>query len=366
MLACINDSHPLFVPGSFRNAPSTLQTSAIGRHPRSLGSDVASTHTSIDILDTTKLSVRNFLTRLPYASPGLPANPELRREVANVIVSWKVNVDLQYIEGLTETSCSIAESAYAHTSYEHQRVVAIYTACLTYADDLGHRNLEALEQFARRFTRGEPQLHPALDCLTKILKTLHEFCPTISADAIITSTIDSVTAMYIEVVSQGDVISPFATRYPLYLRLKTGIAPAYVHLNFTKSWGDAIGTYYLQIIPELELVTIGFNDMYVHHIVLPPRLCPFADRSSSLSFYKEELARETDNYIHMRASAEQKPAATVLRELVEENLESWHKIKQLAAVQPGLVEICMCYLMGYVEFHFKARRYRLHEVVGSS
>lgn len=166
-----------------------------------------------------------------------------------MISSWNVGVDSDYIEGLTETSCSIAESAYAHTNYEHQRVVAIYTACLTYADDLGHRNLEALGQFVRRFTRGEPQLHPALDCLTKLLGTLHEFCPRISADAIITSTIDSVTAMYIEVVSQGDVISPFATRYPYYLRLKTGIAPAYVHFNFTKSWGDAIGTYYLQIIP---------------------------------------------------------------------------------------------------------------------
>lgn len=47
----------------------------------------------------------------------------------------------------------------------------------------------------------------------------------------------------------------------------------------------------------------------------------------------------------MRASAEQKQSAAVLRELVEENLESWHKIKQLASVQPGLVDICVGYLM---------------------
>ncbi|PIL22359.1 terpene synthase [Ganoderma sinense ZZ0214-1] len=344
MLACINDSHPLFVPGSFRNAPPSVQTPAMGKPSRSLGSNVAPTHSSINTLDATKIFVRDFLNRLPYTSPNYPANPELRREVTDVIASWNVGVDSQYIEGLTETSCAIAESAYAHTSYEHQRVVAIYTACLTYADDLGHRNLEALGQFVRRFTRGEAQLHPALDCLTKLLGTLHEFCPRISADAIITSTIDSVTAMYIEVVSQGDVISLFATRYPYYLRLKTGVAPAYVHLNFTKSWGDAIGTYYLQIIPEMELVTIGFNDI--------------------LSFYKEELAGETDNYIHMRANAEQKPAVAILRELVEENLDSWYRIKQLAAVQSGLVDICVGYLMGYVEFHFKARRYRLHEVMG--
>ncbi|KAI1793269.1 terpenoid synthase [Ganoderma leucocontextum] len=352
MLAYLNTStlqptceeHQAFIPGGFRNASPTTnikRTSAVA-----LDSDTASIHSAIDTLDATKVFVRDFLDRLPYTPPDVPANPELRREVADVIVSWNVGVSWEYVEGLTDTSCSIAESAYAHTSYEHQRVVAIYTACLTYADDLGHRNLEALGQFVRRFTRGEAQLHPALDCLTKLLGTLHEFCPRISADAIITSTIDSVTAMYIEVVSQGDVISPFATRYPFYLRLKTGIAPAYVHLNFTKGWGDAIGTYYLQVVPELELVTIGFNDI--------------------LSFYKETLAGETDNYVHMRAAAEQKPAGAVLRELVEENLESWHKIKQLASAQSGLVDICVGYLMGYVEFHFKARRYRLHEIVGQS
>lgn len=193
--------------------------------------------------------MRDFLNRVPYTPPCIPPNAELRREVAELITSWNIGLSWKYIEGLTETSCAISESAYAHTGYEHQRMVAIYTACLTYADDLGHDNVEALGQFIGRFTRGEPQLHPALDCLVKLLGTLHEFCPRISADAIVTSTIDSVSAMYIEVLSQGDVISPFATRYPFYLRLKTGIAPAYAHLNFTKSWGDNVGTYYLQLLP---------------------------------------------------------------------------------------------------------------------
>ncbi len=61
----------------------------------------------------------------------------------------------------------------------------------------------------------------------------------------------------------------------------------------------------------------------------------------SLSFYKETLAGETDNYVHMRGSADQKPALAVLRELVEENLQSLHSVKQIASVQPGLVDICV-------------------------
>ena len=195
------------------------------------------------------MSTREFLDRLQYIPPSIPANPDLRREVADVIASWNVGVDREYIEGLTETSCSMAESPYPHLSYGHQRLVAMYTACVAYMDDQVLSNLEAFGQFGRRFTRGEPQLHPALDCLTKLLRTMHDFFSRISADAIITSTLDAAMAMYVQVVSQDDIVSPSATKYPFYLRLKAGIAPAYAHFNFPKSLGDTAGTYYLQVIP---------------------------------------------------------------------------------------------------------------------
>ena len=47
----------------------------------------------------------------------------------------------------------------------------------------------------------------------------------------------------------------------------------------------------------------------------------------------------------MRAAAEQIPATSVLRQLVEENLDSVYKIRQLASPQPGLTEICLGFLM---------------------
>ncbi|KAM5545256.1 hypothetical protein V8D89_001367 [Ganoderma adspersum] len=308
------------------------------------GSGVRSDNSAADA-HTAKVFVRGFLHRLQYTPPDTPGNPELRREVADIIASWNAGLDQECIDGLMDTGCSIAQCAYSHTSREHQRFVAIYTACLVYIDDLGHRNLEALEQFVRRFTRGEPQLHPALDCLTNLLRTtLHELWAPVSADAILISTFDTVTAMYVEVVSQGSVVSPFAKRYPYYLRLKVGDAPAYAHFNFTRSWADSMGLYYLQILPELELMTIGFN----------------------LSFYKETLAGDTDNYVHIRARVEQKPASAVLGELVEENLQSWSKAKQIASIQPGLVDICVSHCMGYVKFHFEAHRYRLLEIVDQS
>ena len=68
-------------------------------------------------------------------------------------------------------------------------------------------------------------------------------------------------------------------------------------------------------------------------------------RLSSLSFYKETQAGETDNYIHMRASAEHKPVAVIFREIVEDNIQSWCTVKQIASVQPDLANICVGHLM---------------------
>ncbi len=69
------------------------------------------------------------------------------------------------------------------------------------------------------------------------------------------------------------------------------------------------------------------------------------DVSDRLSFYKESLAGETDNLIHLRAAAEQKDPLTVLREVVEETLESIRKVEVLAAADPQLAEICRSYVV---------------------
>ncbi|RPD62209.1 terpenoid synthase [Lentinus tigrinus ALCF2SS1-6] len=292
---------------------------------------------------TIKAVVQGFLDQLSYRSPQTPQNVDMRRDIAAEIVSWNDGLDPSFVKGLTDTSCTIAETAYKHTNYEHQFIAALYTAYLTYSDDIGQHNVEVLGEYVQRFTRGQAQSMVAFERLTTLLGTLHEFYPRISADAIIANSLDSFTAMYIELVTKDVPIHPSADRYPFYLRLKAGIASAYAHLNFTKSWGDATGNFYLQVLPELELITVGINDI--------------------LSFYKETLAGETDNYVHLRAAAERKPPLKVFKELVDENVESIRKIEKLAVCQEGLAEICHSYIMGYIEFHLVARRYRLEEVV---
>ena len=100
----------------------------------------------------------------------------------------------------------------------------------------------------------------------------------------------------------------------------------------------------------------------------------------SLSFYKEELAGETNNYVHLRASAEQTSAEGVLRQLVEEVLDSNRHMDALTYEDPELAALWQRYMQvranssyaksalftppqqGYLEFSLKAKRYRLAEL----
>ncbi|KAI0770506.1 terpenoid synthase [Fomes fomentarius] len=309
-------------------------SSAIPAHPSNVTEEVS--------LNAIKCILQEFLGNVRYRSQQTPQNPEIRGAVTAEIVSWDRALSWTYINALTDTSCTVAECAYPHTSYEHQLLIALYTAYLTYADDVGQHNVEAVGQFVRRFTQKAPQLDPAFDRLTALLGTMYGFYPYTSGDGIINNTLDSLTGMYIELTTQGGVIAPAAARYPYYLRLKTGIASAYAHFNFTRDWAVGAGMSYLQMLPDLELIIVGVNDI--------------------LSFYKETLAGETDNYVHMRAVAERKPPIKVLRQLADEVLDSVSRLEELAAAQSGLDRIFRSFLMGYIEFHFNARRYHMEDL----
>ncbi|KAI9058177.1 terpenoid synthase [Trametes sanguinea] len=294
------------------------------------------------LIAETKCILRDFLARMRYSSPNTPPNATLRAEVAQNIRSWNAGFTPEVIEAVTDTSCSIAESSYPHTLYRHQLLVALYTAQLVYVDDLGARDLDALGECIRRFAGRKDVEHPALQRIFCQFQEIYQYYPHVSADAIITNTVECLVGMHIEYITKNMAVLPGATRYPWFLRLRSGDGSAYSLFNFVKGWNDPSDLYYLQLLPALEHFTIATNDI--------------------LSFYKEALGGETETYIHLRASAEGKEPLTVLRDVVDETLRSIREVRQLASAHPKLEAICESYLMGYVEFHIRAKRYRLDEL----
>ena len=84
--------------------------------------------------------------------------------------------------------------------------------------------------------------------------------------------------------------------------------------------------------------------------------------SDVLSFYKEELAGERDNYVHDRALVTDKSISTVLTELVSELVESIERARSILKGDKEK-EAWERLLAGYVAYHYTTPRYRLAELL---
>ena len=149
---------------------------------------------------------------------------------------------------MLHNSCNMAECCYNHTSIELQYFVALYTAFTFYADDHSASNPEPIGQFAQRFAMGAPQLDPVLDRFAAHVKQAYDLWPRIGANAIISGTLDSMTAMYTECTTKDMHTIPSAMRYPYYLRTRSGVGPPYSHFIFPTCWRASVNSY-LQLIP---------------------------------------------------------------------------------------------------------------------
>ncbi|TFK82677.1 terpenoid synthase [Polyporus arcularius HHB13444] len=285
--------------------------------------------------------LHDFLSSSSYRPPKTARDLDLRKRLASEIATWQVDIEPQMVGKMIETSCSYAETAYCHIPPEHRYYVALYTACMLYGEDLGERDHESVAQFARRLIRGERQLNPIFDRLVDLLKEAHMYWTDVGADAIITGTVDALSGTFVEFATASMVVAPSATRYPWYLRTRAGGGPQYTHFMFTRSWRETPDSY-LQLLPEIEHWTLGTNDI--------------------LSFYKEELAGETSNYVHLRAAAEQLSPLEVLRQLTAEVIDTAERIKSIIGADGELAELWETYLQRYLEFTIRTPRYRLGEL----
>ncbi|KAI0632036.1 terpenoid synthase [Trametes polyzona] len=285
-------------------------------------------------------AVRDLLDRCAYQSPKSATDPELRRALAEEVAKWDVDtVSPAFLAKAVNASCNYVETVYGHTPAAHRLYIGLYCVCMFYADDLGAQDPDAVVQFTRRFVRGEPQPHAVFECLAGVLRRAHELWPQFGADCLITGTLDALATNHIETTTVGMAVKPLATRYPEYLRLRAGIGAPFTHFVFPNTWRETPESY-IQILPEIDHWTLGAN----------------------LSFYKEEIAGETTNYIHLRAAAEQMSTDDVLRKLVNEVSDTAQRVNEVVRGDAELSEVWHRYKQCYLEFHLKTPRYRLAEL----
>ncbi|CDO71708.1 hypothetical protein BN946_scf184915.g52 [Trametes cinnabarina] len=311
--------------------------------------------------------VRSFLGDCAYSSHKSASEEQLRQWLALQTEKWKIRLSAAFLDKALNASCNYVETVYGHLPSDHRCYVSLYTLYMFYAEDIGQTHPECVMDFTRRFVRAEKQPDGVLECLAATLKRAYDLWSPFGADAIITGTLDALSANYIECTTQNLVIKQRATR------LTCASGRVSVPCSPTSSSPIPGGTPRSRICKSFQKLTTG-------------RLVPIENFFSDiLSFYKEELAGERTNYVHLRVAAEQTSTENVLRKLVEEVSDTARRVKLVLADDIELLALWTKYMQAstlfppafsrsigyaeartlgqcYLEFHLKTPRYRLAEL----
>ncbi|KDR81204.1 hypothetical protein GALMADRAFT_20330, partial [Galerina marginata CBS 339.88] len=174
----------------------------------------------------------------------------------------------------------------------------------------------------------------------------YRFWDTVPANSITLAAMDFMNASLIEQMSGirdalMKLAEPEAARaWPYYLRCKVGASPAFAFMLFPKDMKIDISVY-LPAMSDIILFTDLANDI--------------------LSFHKESLAGETNNYIHNRARVAQKSVLETLQDVVDETLAACARITKVLQSTDAAIP-WKRYVNGYLAFHVTEKRYRLSEL----
>ncbi|KAF8805010.1 terpenoid synthase [Phlegmacium glaucopus] len=185
--------------------------------------------------------------------------------------------------------------------------------------------------------KEEPVLHRFRDNLTD----MYRFWDSIPANCITISAMELLNGSAMEELStiRDMELRDTAHSWPYYLRKKTGAAAAYAFMIFPRDSNPDISVY-IQAMGDLCLFINLTNDI--------------------LSFHKEYLARETNNYIHNRAYVNRKSIQDTLHDVARDALAAHARIMETLRFTDGIQ--WKRFVNGYLAVHITQARYRLNDL----
>ncbi|KAK7014300.1 isoprenoid synthase domain-containing protein [Favolaschia claudopus] len=249
-----------------------------------------------------------------------------------------------FIHQTCKHSAAMAELSYHHHDFDTQLQIAKFTWFMIYIDDLASNMPSVLEDFQMKLLRRETPDHPVLQHFASHLLDMYKFWDSLAANGITSAALEFITGCALEIHTEIRKIKldSSSASWPYFLRAQTGVAPAYAFMIFRTISGNM--SQYMQVIADVCLFIDLTNDV--------------------LSFYKEELAGETANYIHNRAGVTGKAPTYVLAEVAEEALAARDRVTMtLRACGSQGLEAWTTFVHGYLAFHLTQDRYKLKDLL---
>ncbi|KAL0568086.1 hypothetical protein V5O48_013911 [Marasmius crinis-equi] len=228
---------------------------------------------------------------------------------------------------------------FSHLPYRARVHVATYTACVAVLDDVFQTDPERMGGFHERFIQGLPQGHPILEVFVKILLETPKYYGRIQSALIITSSLDYVTSLSVDLeIPKMTDVSEFSS-FAAYCRDLSGIGIAYAMFIFTE---DIPFATYGPCVTHMKTYLNCMNDV--------------------LSFYKEELNGEEDNYASILAKGASITKYDAVQRLANDVAEADERIMKALYSHQAAIDSWKSVRAGFVTFHFSCPRYNLDEV----
>ena len=291
--------------------------------------------------------IKDFLLDMSFDCNTLP-RPRTQDLEAMAVVKFAdlglSHDDLQSVAYIQELACPFADSCVPNQPLDFKVFVAVYTWLLIAIDDL-FLNSPEIQTFALKFGTGEPQGHPQLDCLARLLKyETPNFFGSCVTNLIISSTLDGINGHTIESMFSHGFPHPMSN-FSAWIRANTGYAEAYGCFIFSEREfpeSEWLGCY-IQGLPNLRDVISYINDI--------------------LSFYKERVLRRENCLVSNLAEENGCDVIVSLKDLCAHTVAMTHDIRQGYAREGGLLlKAFDSYIDGYIKWHLDSNRYRLGEI----
>ncbi|KAG6829861.1 hypothetical protein H0H87_009918 [Tephrocybe sp. NHM501043] len=195
---------------------------------------------------------------------------------------------------------------------------------ILYMDDLCHEFPTSMEKFQQAVLSSDRVDQAVLNKFRANLCDMYSLWDFISANCIVSSAMEYVNGCILEGLqeSQKMEISTHAHSWPYYLREKTGVAAAYAFMIFPQDASYNV-TDFIQVIGDIMIYINLANDVLssVHSFPSPLNASFICH-----SFYKEEKANDTGNYVHNRALVNGQTIAATLSEVSSETVAAYLRV----------------------------------------
>ncbi|KAF9261171.1 terpenoid synthase [Marasmius fiardii PR-910] len=232
----------------------------------------------------------------------------------------------------------IAFTSYSHLPKCNRMHIAIYTAFATALDDIFVENYEHMEGFNERFVKGISQDDPILDGLAQTLFDTSGYHDRVQSNLIVSSTLDFVTSLRID-MDIPEMTSLSSSSFADFCRKMSGISTAYGMFIYPREIKLKV---YVQCLPHMATYINCMNDV--------------------LSFYKEEVAGEEENFASMLAKESSISKYEAIQRIADDVAEADKNILRGLADNQLALDSWQSFKRGYVRFHTSCPRYKLDEL----